>query len=211
MIIDPYHVTLILVALITGVLSPIVLQITRFFLLKGTKSKTTKYKNTTKDEELIVKKLEHLLEKYKADRAWIAEFHNGERNYSGKSFQKFSVTYEQVVRGVSVEALNTQSIPTSIFVRFFNELITKGVYYLKDVKNIPNKDFIGLALENFLEARSITSFLSVAIKDINNNFVGILCMDSVRTQLDLNDEMIRAITYTAANLARYLENVESKQ
>ncbi len=210
MILDSYHITLILVALITGVVSPVVLQITKFFLLKSTKSKITKYKDTSKDEELIIKKLENLLEKYKADRAWIAEFHNGETNYSGKSFQKFSETYEEVVKGVSSEALNTQSIPTSVFVRFFNELNTKGFYYLKDVKNIFNNDLIGFALESFLEARSIKSFLAVSIKDINNNFVGVLCLDSTRGLLKLTDEDIRLITYTAANLAGYLESVESK-
>ncbi len=210
MILDPYHITLILVALITGVISPVVLQITKFFLLKSTKSKITKYKDTSKDEELIIKKLENLLEKYKADRAWIAEFHNGETNYSGKSFQKFSETYEEVVKGVSSEALNTQSIPTSVFVRFFNELNTKGYYFLKDVKNISSNDTIGVALESFLEARSIRSFLAISIKDINNNFVGVLCLDNVHGLLKIGDEDIRNITYTAANLAGYLESVESK-
>jgi hypothetical protein len=209
-ILDPYHITLILVALITGVISPVVLQITKFFLLKSTKSKITKYKDTSKDEELIIKKLENLLEKYKADRAWIAEFHNGETNYSGKSFQKFSETYEEVVKGVSSEALNTQSIPTSVFVRFFNELNTKGYYFLKDVKNISSNDTIGVALESFLEARSIRSFLAISIKDINNNFVGVLCLDNVHGLLKIGDEDIRNITYTAANLAGYLESVESK-
>lgn len=211
MILDPYHLTLLLVALITGVISPVVLQITKFFLLKSSTSKITKYKDTNKDEELIVKKLENLLIKYKADRAWIAEFHNGETNYSGKSFQKFSETYEEVAKGISSEALNTQSIPTSIFVRFFNELNTKGFYFLRDVKGISSKDLIGLSLESFLETRSIVSYLAIAIKDINNNFVGVLCLDSIHGDLELTEEDIRTITYTAANLAGYLENVESKQ
>jgi GAF domain-containing protein len=210
-ILDPYHLTLLLVALITGVISPVVLQITKFFLLKSSSSKITKYKDTNKDEELIIKKLENLLVKYKADRAWIAEFHNGETNYSGKSFQKFSETYEEVAKGISSEALNTQSIPTSIFVRFFNELNTKGFYFLKDVRSIGGKDMIGLSLESFLETRSIVSYLAIAIKDINNNFVGVLCLDGVHEPFELTEEDIRTVTYTAANLAGYLENVESKQ
>ena len=198
-------------ALITGVVSPVVLQVTRFFLLKSSASKITKYKDTNKDEELIVRKLENLLVKYKADRAWIAEFHNGETIYSGKSFQKFSETYEEVVKGISSEALNTQSIPTSIFVRFFNELNTKGYYFLKNIKTVNSKDHVGLSLESFLEARSIVSFLAIAVKDINGNFVGILCLDGVRSPLELSEEDVRTVTYTAANLAGYLENVESKQ
>lgn len=201
---DTYHFTLILVALITGVISPIVLQVTKYLLLKLS-SKGKKYKDTFKDESRITKKLESILEKYKADRVWIAEFHNGETNYSGKSFQKFSETYEEVSRGISSEALNTQSIPTSVFVRFFNELNTKGFYFIKNVDQLTSNDLVGLALESFLTSRSIKSFLAIAIKNIKGDFVGVLCLDSTDTSLGVDDKAIQDLTYSAASLAGYLE------
>lgn len=205
---DTYHITLILVALITGVISPIVLQITKFFLLKFSKNGKKNYKDTFKDESKITKKLESLIEKYKADRAWIAEFHNGELNYSGKSFQKFSETYEEVGRGISSEALNTQSIPTSVFVRFFNELNTKGFYFLQSVEDLNSGDLVGLALESFLTSRSIKSFLAVAIKNIKGDFIGVLCLDNINHPLELDEKSIQDITYSAAALAGYLESVD---
>ena len=204
---DTYHITLILVALITGVISPVVLQLTKFFLLKFSSPKNH-YKDTFKDESQITKKLESLSEKYNADRAWIAEFHNGETNYSGKSFQKFSETYEEVGRGVSSEALNTQSIPTSVFVRFFNELNTKGYYFLKNVEGINGSDLVGIALESFLTSRNIKSYLAVAIKNIKGDFIGVLCLDSVGAPLNISEKDIQDITYSAASLAGYLEGVD---
>jgi len=205
---DTYHITLILVALITGVISPIVLQLTKFVLLKLSGINKTKYKDTFKDESKITKKLDSLLEKYNADRAWIAEFHNGETNYSGKSFQKFSETYEEVSRGVSSEALNTQSIPTSVFVRFFNELNTTGHYFLKNVDDLTGSDLVGLALESFLSSRSIKSFLAIAIKNLKGDFVGVLCLDSIDKILDIDEKGIHDLTYSAAALASYLEGVD---
>lgn len=210
---DPYHITLILVALISGVVSPVVLQLTKFFLA-GLSTKKTHYKDTAENELIISKKLNNILEKYNADRVWIAEFHNGETNYSGKSFQKFSETYEEVRRGVSSEALTTQTIPTSIFVKFFNELNTTGFYFCKSVKDISkdknNPDLVGLALESFLESRSITSFFSTAIKNIKGDFVGILCLDSTHEPLMLHNKEIQDLIYTAANLAGYLEGADKK-
>lgn len=206
---DTYHLTLILVALITGVISPIVLQITKFFLAKFSNKNSKHYKDTFKDESKITKKLESILEKYKADRAWIAEFHNGETNYSGKSFQKFSETYEEVARGISSEALNTQAIPTSVFVRFFNELNTKGFYYLENVESIKNNDLVGHAVESFLTSRSIKSYLAVAIKNIKGDFIGILCVDSVEAILNIDQKGIQDLTYSAASIAGYLEGVEN--
>jgi hypothetical protein len=204
---DTYHITLILVALITGVISPVVLQLTKFFLLKLSSPKN-QYKDTFKDESKITKKLESLSEKYNADRVWIAEFHNGEIAYSGKSLQKFSETHEEVKQGISSEALNTQSIPTSVFVRFFNELNTKGYYFLKNVEDLNGSDLVGIALESFLTSRNIKSYLTVAIKNIKNDFIGILCLDGVNKSLEINEKDIQDITYSAASLAGYLEGVD---
>lgn len=205
---DSYHLTLIVVALITGVISPIVLQLTKFLLLK-TISKKTSYKSSTNEHAKITSKLKDVMEKYKADRTWIAEFHNGEVNYSGKSFQKFSETYEEVSKGTSAEALNTQSIPTSLLLKFFDELKDKNFVYIKNLTyNNRQEDLLAVYVESFLTARGIKSFFATAIKDIQGNFVGTLCLDGVHSILDLTENDIKDLTHVAANLAGYLESVE---
>lgn len=203
---DSYHFTLIIVALITGVISPIALQITKFLLTK--KLQTKKYKDTAKEDFIISNKLESILLKYGADRVWISEFHNGDKTYSGKSLQKFSETYEEAKKGISQESFNTQSIPTSLFTRFFNELNIKGFYYLDNIDNLNIKDvsdLVGVSLESFLQSRNIKSFFAAAIKDIKGNFVGVLCMDKTTNSLTLDSKTIQDLIYTAANLAGYLE------
>ena len=203
---DPYHLTLIVVALITGVISPIALQITKYLLTKKLSPK--KYKDTAKSDIIISAKLDSIMQKYEADRAWISEFHNGDKTYSGKSLQKFSETYEEAKKGISLEYFNTQSIPTSLFTRFFSELNTKGFYYLNNIDNLNLKDatdLVGISLESFLQARNIKSFFAAAIKDIKGNFVGVLCMDKTTSPLKLDEKTIQDLIYTAANLAGYLE------
>jgi len=206
---DSYHYTLIIVALITGVISPVILQLTKFLLTKQPKRENS-LKLSSQDEEVIIKKLDTLLTKYNADRAWIIEFHNGEHTFTGKSIQKFSETYEEVRKGISAEAIFTQSIPTSIFSKFFNTLNEAGYFYIDDISHLKSNNTIAQSILSFLEARRIQSFIGIAIKSIKGNFVGVLCIDSVNNSLNLTPLQIQDLIYTAANLAGYLENVDSE-
>jgi len=207
---DPYHITLILVALITGVISPIMLQLTKYFVLRLVQKNNPGFSpNVGNKESFINGKLEGILAKYNADRVWIIEFHNGGQSYSGRSLQKFSETYEITQRGVSAEALITQNLPTSIFVKFFSYLNENGFYINNDTKN--TTDSVGLSIQSFLESRSVQSFCACAIKDIKNSFVGILCLDGVNRSLSFDNQNINDLIYTAANLAGYLDNVDKSR
>lgn len=205
---DTYHFTLIIVALITGVISPLVVQITKFLLTKQPK-KHDGFKANSREEDIIIKKLDSLITKYNADRAWIVEFHNGEHTFTGKSIQKFSETFEEAKKGISTEAVFTQGIPTSIFSKFFNALNENGFFYIDSIQNVKPDNAVAQSILSFLEARGIKSFISIAIKSIKGNFVGVLCLDGVNDSLNLSQGNIQDLIYTAANLAGYLENVDS--
>jgi hypothetical protein len=199
------HLTTIIVALITGILSPLTLQIFYYLLKrKNTKKKESlNSKEHIKTDESILKKLEWIKEKYHCDRVWLAEFHNGIKTYSGKSFQKFSVTYECVSQGIAAEAVNTQNIPTSIFTSFFRKLVEDHYYYAKNTKE--KNDNISAIMESFWENRGIKSFLALSIKDLENNFVGFICLDGVINTIDIEDIDIQKLITSAYNLAGYLE------
>jgi len=202
---DAQHFTLIIVALITGLISPLSLQILQFFLKKrqDKKKHTLAQNGAIKADELITTKLKSLMEKYNCDRAWIAEFHNGGKTYSGKSFQRFSTTYEVVNQGVASEAVHTQNIPTSIFSLFFKKLMECGYYYTNDVKK--TNDPMSYAMQNFWENRGVSSFICVSIKDISGNFVGFFCMEGVINDIVLVDDQINKLIINASNMAGYLE------
>jgi hypothetical protein len=199
------HFTPIIVALITGIMSPLCLQLLQNLQNKKNEKKkqSLNKQHTIENEELIISKLESIKEKFKCDRAWIAEFHNGTKTYSGKSFQKFSITYEVVSQGIAAEAINTQSIPTSIFSSFFKKLIEDHYCLIQNINNV--NDPICVCMKSFCENRGISSFIAIAIKDIRNNFVGFLCLDGVINDLEISDNNIQKLIVHASNFAGYLE------
>lgn len=207
------HLTTIIVALITGILSPLTLQIFYYLIKrKNTKKKESlNSKEHIKTDESILKKLESIKEKYHCDRVWLAEFHNGIKTYSGKSFQKFSVTYECVREGIATEAVNTQSIPTSIFTPFFRKLNEDHFYYVKNIKTQrlserrSNDYHIAASMDSFWENRGIKSFLALSIKDLENNFVGFICIEGVINEIQIEDLDIQKLITSAYNMAGYLE------
>lgn len=204
---DTYHLTLIIVALITGVVSPITLQLMQYFLKKRNDSKKVKHSLNQNEaihtDEQITSKLKAIMTKYHCDRVWIGEFHNGGKTYSGKSFQRFSTTYEVVTQGVATESVNTQNIPTSIFALFFKKLMEIGHYYTTNVNK--TDDPMSFAMQNFWGDRGVSSFICVSIKDIEGNFVGFLCLDGVINDLNITENDIDDLIIAASNLAGYLE------
>lgn len=209
MFFDFANITLIIVALITGVISPIVLQVTQHILRRRSdrKKHTLNKNHAIEKDSLITSKLRGIQDKHKADRVWISEFHNGGHTYSGKSFQRFSTTYEVVTQGISAEAANTQSIPTSVFSDFFKFLESSTHIYCEDINKAGKRvdDPICNSLKSFLLKRASSSVLFFQIRDIQNNFVGFMCLEGVINHLQVSEEDIERLALISSNLAGYLE------
>jgi len=206
---DPYHITLILVALITGVVSPIAVQITRYYvsILKSPKRhRAAEIVNILRIEEAITSKLETIKNRFQADRVWIIEFHNGNHTFTGKGLQKFSETYEVVGKGISYESANTQNLPTSLFSALFKDIGMQGFLYVKDLSDGQNSPQVS-SISNFFQNRGINSFAGIAIKNIEDNFIGILCLDKVSSVFDLKESDIAVLKQDASNVAGYLESI----
>lgn len=209
MIVDFANVAVIIAALITGVVSPVTLQLVQHYLKKRSEKKkhTLDSNQAIQKDNLITSKLRAIMDKYQCDRVWIAEFHNGGKTYSGKSFQRFSITYEVVAHGVSNEALHSQNIPTSIFSHFFKQLEESTHILCKDINRaIKRKDCnICPAVQSFFTKRASKGFLCLQIRDIQNNFVGFLCLEGVINELHLTNEDVSLLVISSSNLAGYLE------
>lgn len=202
---DPYHLTLILIALITGVLSPILVQITKYYIASlRNPSKKCEVSKNIKYEDLISHKLEKIQENLKCDRAWIIEFHNGTHTFTGKSFQKFSVTYESVKSGVSREGPQTQNLPTSLFSRFFKTILDMNLFEVKDTSKVNASNS---SMQSFFENRGIKSFFAVGIRNIENYLIGVLCVDSTISPMEMGDIKLMELQRDAAVLSGYLESL----
>ena len=110
----------IIVAFLTGVIGPVILLLLKFYLDKK-KTKPDIVKEALKVSGLVTDRIEEIREKYKADRVWITQFHNGGNFYpTGKSIAKFSVIYETVDANVSSIQSNFRNIPVNLFSKSIN-------------------------------------------------------------------------------------------
>jgi len=200
---DPYHLTLLLIALISGVISPIVVQITKYYIsllrLPPKKDEVTK---AIKYEDLIAHKLDKIKETFHVDRVWLLEFHNGTHKFSGKSLQKFSVTYEVANPGIAREGQTTQNIPTSLFSKFFKTLSDKDYFIVNDVDkvNVNNS-----SLQSFFESRGTKSFFAIGIRNIENFLIGVLCLETIAYKTEMSEAKISELKNDANILSGYLE------
>lgn len=202
---DPYHFTLIFIALITGVVSPIIIQLTKYYIsLLKLPPKKNEVGKSLKYEDLITHKLEKIKNSYNADRVWVLEFHNGNHTFSGKSLQKFSVTYEVVNPGIAREGQLTQSIPISLFSKFFKTICDKEVFEVKDVAKV-NAD--NSSMQSFFESRGTKSFISIGVSNIENILIGVLCLESITSYLNIDESNLIKLKSDANVLAGYLETI----
>jgi predicted transcriptional regulator YheO len=202
---DPYHFTLILIALISGVISPVIVQLTKYYIsILRLPPKKHEVGKALKYEDLITHKLEKIKQITNSDRVWILEFHNGNYTFTGKGLQKFSVTYEVVNPGIAREGVTTQSIPTSLFSRFFKSINDFNIFKVENVNNVNESNS---SLQSFFESRGTKSFYAVGIRNIENLIVGVLCIETITNSLTLSPEDISNIKSDANILAGYLETI----
>jgi len=160
----------IFVALITALVGPLVVE---YF-----KNKTNKKSNkdilgeSIHTDEKIDHQLDLLMEEFKCDRISIVQFHNGGNFYpTGKSIKKFSIFYEKTTEGTPSIKDTSQNIPVSLFPKMFSLLYKEGEINIH--KCSENNVDCGLFQVRGKKYKT-KSFYVVAIKDLNNNFIGTL-------------------------------------
>jgi hypothetical protein len=162
-------ITTILVAFITAVLGPSVLE-----WVKAKLNKTEKPSNPVDEaiemNTLIDDQLDGLLEEMQADRVWIAQFHNGGHFYpTGKSIQKFSIFYEKLAYDVKSLQHTFQNIPVSLFPKVMAELYKTGELSIATFEE--GKDY---DLEPFSKPFGTKSIYMIALSDLHDRFIGVL-------------------------------------
>jgi hypothetical protein len=125
----------VLIAFITGVLGPVLLQYVKTHLDKKSDKKDPIVQDIEYDT-IVDEHLENLKEILDYDRVWISQFHNGGNfSYSGRSMHKFTMFYETVAPGVSATLGQFQNIPNSLFAKSLAELMKNGEYAIEDFED----------------------------------------------------------------------------
>lgn len=191
----------IIVAFITGVLGPVLLLFIKNKLEKKPE-KPDMVKDALRISELVNNKIEVIREELRADRVWIAQFHNGGHFYpTGKSMAKFSIIYEVVNGSVSSIQSNFQGIPVNLFSRSINQLLDNCIIEVPDFKDETIATF---GLKYVAEESGCKSAYLFAIKTIDEKFIGILGIDFTKRKTKLDEKTITHLQVSATSLGGVL-------
>jgi len=190
----------VLAAFITGILSPIAMHWARSYFRP---KKSYELDDHLIQDDMILKRLSIIREENKFDRIWIGQFHNGEHFYpNGRSVQKISLTYESCKPGVSSLLKIIKGLPVSVFSSFLKILIQDKIYIVHNVDDA--RDVNVKTLSSFLIELGVKSYYAFAIVDIDNRFIGLLCVDAVLYKKRLTEDQIEFLKSEAKTLAGYI-------
>jgi len=162
-------ITTILVAIITAVVGPVIIEWVRA-KLKKEENKNSSVKEAIDVNELIDGQLDQLLEELGCDRIWIGQFHNGGHFYpTGKSIQKFSIFYEKLTPSTSAIQHIFQQIPVSLFPKALSKLYKDGELSVVNYNTDETYD-----LSMFSKDYGTKSFYMLAIDDLDEHFIGVM-------------------------------------
>jgi hypothetical protein len=157
----------IVIAVLTTLISPLVLE---WFKDKLKKPKPDPLQEAINHNEQVNHQLELIIEEIKADRIWIAMFHNGGHFYpTGKSIQKFSILHEMTNLETPSVMDIFQNIPVSLFPKPLAALYNKGEFHFT------NETHSNLSCFDKNSEMSSTSMFS--IEDLEGRFVGVMSLE----------------------------------
>lgn len=174
----------VITALITAILGPILVEWVKVKL--NSKKRSDVLGEAIDTDEKVDHQLELIMEELQCDRICISQFHNGGHFYpTGKSIKKFSIFYEQTTdHAVSIKE-TFQNIPVSLFPKVFSVLYKDGEI------NIPTTKLHHSECGLFpVEGKNYKtkSFYMLAIKDLNDDFIGALTLSYYKNEHDLTLE-----------------------
>lgn len=163
--------TTIIVALITAVIGPIVVN---WVKLKTEKKDTsTPMRDALEVSTLIDDQLNRIITELKCDRIWIAQFHNGGYFYpTGRSIQKFSIFYEKCTPETPNIQTTFQNIPVSLFPRVLSKIYKDNELSIENIEL--EKDTYGL--EYLTTQFGTKSICMVGLHSLDNHLIGVMAL-----------------------------------
>jgi len=199
----------LIIAFVTGVLSPIVASWARAKFTKQDvkidEEETDEILKMLHANERIDSRLESFRAEHNFDRVWIAQFHNGGSFYPSErvlnKFQKLSLTYEACKNGISSELSTVQNIPVSLFTGVLRKVKEEGHFGIDDIDKASDT---GMSLKSFWIERGVRGFHIAAIKCLNKKLLGLLIVDCVTDPCEFSKEIIDTLIIESKILGGYL-------
>lgn len=127
-----------------------------------------------------------ILKETNASRVCIIKYHNGNKDMTGKSFLKMSMTNEVVNIGVAPMMAEFKDVFRSLLAYWCHEMEIHDYCYIKDVEDIKSKD---MTMYQYLSTRNIEAKYGISLKDLSGNVIGFMCIEYLNKN-DFNLENI---------------------
>jgi hypothetical protein len=161
--------TTIIVALITAVIGPIIVNWVKLKMEK--KSQVTPMREALEASTLVDNQLDTILNELECDRVWLQQFHNGGHFYpTGKSIQKFSIFYEKATPDLPHLQHTFQNIPVSLFPRVLSKIYKDTELAIDDVSTA--EDTYGL--EYMTTQFGTKSVCMLGLYSLDDHLIGVL-------------------------------------
>lgn len=152
---------------------------------------------------IISDEMDRLLQEYGADRVWIAQFHNGGLYYpTGKSIQKFSISYEVTKSAKDSMKMTFQNIPVSLFNNFLSMVLEDDIVAIPDYKD---EKIATHGMKYVAEEYGTRSTYTFSLRTIHDKLIGVLCIDYTARKKTLAQEDLRAIQLESIKIGSILE------
>ncbi len=156
--------------------------------------------SVVEEESELLEKLAEIRTSVGASRASVYQFHNGGEYFTGKSMKKYSMTYEQVEKGIARIQHQNQSIPVSGAIRLFAKLLENRTAFYKNL----DRDFPESLLKYNLQEVGIDSIYCWSILDLNKNVIGVFTLDFVLEPTKISQKDLDNIQLYVIKMAGYL-------
>jgi len=197
---------------ITSLTSVIVALIAAGYFQKYRKQQTDKQSKTKlveqiQKDELIHFSLREIRRKYKTDRVYVIQYHNGGQFYTDSSMQRASITYERCSDGLERLTEKYQNILVSNFAWYNSKLLKNETYYF-DV----DKEVEDITMKSLFRSFGTSSHCGIPIYDRDKHLIATLCFDWVFSDVDsslildgkFTNESIESMSQDANSIKSYL-------
>lgn len=151
------------------------------------------------NDEAILNKISEIMDKVGSDRIYILEFHNGGKFYSGRSMQRFTMSYEICRPGISHEQSKYQGLLLSNFNNFAKAYIQEDIIAVPDVSKVEDDN-----LRAVYGYEGVESVYAYPIKDLNNKIIGLMVVNYIKAKKALTPQQIEYIRQNAELISGYL-------
>lgn len=141
-------------------------------------------KDISKVEKELEIYLSQILKETNANRVSLFRYHNGGKDYNGRSFLRMSMTNEVVKGGTALMQNQSQNLFRSMFFCLIHSLEDNGYDYIEDIETIKEQD---TGFYSYLKDFDINAKYSIALYNSCKNIIGFLSIDfSNKSDVDID-------------------------